>query len=410
MLFRNLVDPRWSALLFSIALLGMYCVLPLAVDVMLPSRHFVELAQLTAVSCAALVIGFLLPVFDQRFWPSAPRLALDDRTFHLLVWAAFLVFLLVTYATAPAIPIVSALQGASAEELSEQRGDFLKMRTGAEAALLYLSALFVSALLPYSLVGLFVRRSPWRYPLMLLFLGFSISFVQKALFINVVLPLLYFAIRRLRIGLLKIASIGAASLLLLYLVSVLAIGHSERFEYARSGGDFFTAQYVASDTVDYLVWRSVAVPMFAASDTLEVFHEQFDNEPLLGATSTFIAGVFGMERIPFEKIVYEHQWGWNDRGNSNAVFITDAYVNFGWLGVVFLSLFVGQTLRWFHKSKDEAFKSLWLIYCYALFSGSLIGMLLSNGYLLMFFIALFVSLRERRHPGVYKEHGSGARA
>lgn len=394
MLFRTLTDPRWSAALFAAALMAMYCLLPLAVDTVMPSPQFVELATLTVVACASLIAGFMLPLFDQRFRPGAPRLALDARAFHVVVWGAFIVFLVVTFATAPAIPIISALQGADANELSNQRGDFLKMRSGAEVILLYLSTLFVSALLPYSLVGLFIERSRWRYPLTLLFLAFSISFVQKALFVNVVLPLFYFAVRRMRIGTAKTVLIVGASVLLLYAVSLLALGN-DRYENTAIGGEFFTAAYVAKDTVDFLIWRSVAVPMFAASDTLVVFREQFNSEPLLGATSTLIAGIFEMERIPFEKLVFEYQWGWNDRGNSNAVFITDAYVNFGWLGVVFMSMFVGQSLRWFHKSRDEAFKSLWLIYCFALFSGSLIGMMLSNGYALMFFMALFVTLKNR---------------
>jgi hypothetical protein len=83
----------------------------------------------------------------------------------------------------------------------------------------------------------------------------------------------------------------------------------------------------------------------------------------------------------------------------------DAYVNFGWPGVVAFAFFVGQSLRWFHKSQDEAFKSLWLIYCFALFSGPLIGMLLSNGYVLMFTYALFVRLRKRRPTSAPRDSG-----
>lgn len=403
-----LTGTKWSAVIFVALLALMYGVMPLAVNLFFANPYFVELAQICAVTCVFILLGFSVPLFDSRFRKDALRLTIDATTFHVVVWAAFILFLVITFATASSIPIISVFFGATADELSQQRGDFLKGRQGAESALLYLSTLFVSALLPYSLVHLFIEKARLRFQLMLLFFGFSISFLQKALFVNVFFPLAYLFIRRLKAGSMRIVLSVVGSLLLLYLITVLASGGQSEFETtgASGSGDFFASAYVPTSAIDLLVWRSVGVPIFTAADTLLVFEQQFGGQPLLGATSTFFATLFSLERIPLERLVFEHQWGWNDIANANAVFMIDAYVNFGWPGVVAFAFFVGQSLRWFHKSRDEAFKSLWLIYCFALFSGPLIGMLLSNGYVLMFTYALFVRLRKRRPTSAPPDPGA----
>lgn len=406
-LLSTLTATRWSATIFVIMLAVMYGVMPLAVNLFFANPYFVELAQICAVTCVFVMVGFRLPLFDHRFRPHALRLTIDATTFHVAVWAAFVLFLIVTFATATSIPIISVFFGATADELSQQRGDFLKGRQGAEAALLYLSTLFVSALLPYSLVHLFIEKARLRFQLMLLFFGFSISFLQKALFVNVVFPLFYLFVRRMRASSLRMVLGVIGSVLLLYLITVLASGGQSEFDTGGAGsGDFFASAYVPTSAIDLLVWRSIGVPIFTAADTLLVFDQQFGGQPLLGATSTFFATLFSLERVPLERLVFEHQWGWNDIANANAVFMIDAYVNFGWAGVVCFALFVGQSLRWFDKSRDEAFKSLWLIYCFALFSGPLIGMLLSNGYILMFTYALFVRLHKRRGATAMRPSGA----
>jgi hypothetical protein len=400
-----LTGTKWSAAIFVALLAVMYGVLPLAVNLFFANPYFVELAQICAVTCIFIMLGFILPLFDSRFRPDALRLTINATAFHVVVWAAFILFLFITFATASSVPIISVFFGATADELSQQRGDFLKGRQGAEAALLYLSTLFVSALLPYSLVHLFIEKARLRYQLTLLFFGFSISFLQKALFVNVVFPLFYLFVRKMKAGSLRIALGVVGSLVLLYLITVLASGGQSEFDTGGGSGDFFASAYLPSSAIDLLVWRSIGVPVFTAADTLLVFEQQFGGKPLLGATSTFFATLFSLERIPLERLVFEHQWGWNDIANANAVFMIDAYVNFGWPGVVAFAFFVGQSLRWFHKSQDEAFKSLWLIYCFALFSGPLIGMLLSNGYVLMFTYALFVRLRKRRPTSAPRDSG-----
>lgn len=393
--FRSLTSTRLAVAVFVAALVLVYGVLPLVVSLLfLPNPYFIELAQLTLLASVAIVVGYHLPLLDLRFDSNAARIRIDSRVFHATVWIAFVAFLLITFATAEAIPIVSALQGADTAELSQQRGDFLKSRVGVEAALLYMSTIFVGALLPYSLAALFLQKSRYRFALTALFLAFSISFLAKSLFVNVMLPLMYVFAQRSRASAWHVLMIILVSVVLLYAVTLLSFGGQSEFETGgAAAGAFFGAGYLPTGAVDHLFWRAVAVPMFTAADTLLVFAEQFNGQPMWGATSAFLAALFGLERIPLEKLVFEHQWSWNDIANSNSVYITEGFVNFSWLGVVFFSIFVGQSMRWFRRSKDEAFKSLWMIYCLTLFTSGLIGTMLSVGYVLMFSLALFCKIR-----------------
>ena len=154
---------------------------------------------------------------------------------------------------------------------------------------------------------------------------------------------------------------------------------------------FFSATYIPPDTISYLIWRSVGVPVFTATDTLLVHRELFSGQPLMGATSSLISALFGIERINLERFVFEHQFGsWNEIANANAVFITDAFVNFGWIGVILFSMIVGQVFRWFRLSKDIAFRAQWINFAFMIFSASLIGTLLSNWWIFMFFNAFLL--------------------
>jgi hypothetical protein len=303
-----------------------------------------------------------------------------------------MIFMIITFSTATSIPIISTFRGADAYELSQQRGDLLKSRAGIESALLYLSSFYTYAFLPYSLTHAFITKAKYRKFLFLIFITYTISSLQKALFVSVIFPMLYVAMKKWKLSLTKILFIIVGSLALLYSLTMLASGSSaERPPVISNSNDYFSASYVPTNELELLAWRSAAVPIFTATDTLRVFHEQFNDKPLLGSTSSFLSTIFFMERVPLERLVFTQQFGgWNDIANANAVFFVDAYVNFGWFGVAIFSLFLGQTLRWFNKSMDEAFKSLWSLYCFSLFSASLIGMLLGNGYLAIFFLGLFV--------------------
>lgn len=353
---------------------------------------FLFLSVVTFCGCIGVAVGRVFPLPDYFIHGGLRRIVVSSTALHAIIWGFFLLYCAYAVLTADAVPLVSMLAGADELTLNEQRGSFLKARTGYESALIYISTVFVSVLLPFSLSSLFLRRSRWRFLCFFIFFTYSLSFMQKALFLNVVLPLLYvfWYLKILDYRKMIFFSFGAFSLLFfLVAASVSAQGNQIAFDLS----DFFSAAYTAKSGVDYLIWRIVGVPLFSAADTLHVFFDQFSGEHLFGATSSFFSSLFFLERINLERIVFAYQWSWNDTANTNSFYMVDSYVNFGFLGVVVYSFMVGQIFRLFAVSDNEAFKSIWPVFCINIFNGSLVPTLLGNGFLLLFLIVVLVKER-----------------
>ncbi|MFV8250676.1 hypothetical protein [Bdellovibrio bacteriovorus] len=423
-------DTRWSAWLFSLALSLVYIGLALVGANHFPERKFLEVSALALFSVCIILGAFHFKHLDRYFSGSCGRVSLDSNFFHFALWGAFIVFMLITLITAKDIPLVSAFKGANADILSLQRGAFLKGRTGVQSILIYIDTLFMATLLPFSLAGMFVEKNRFRYLAAVVFFFYSICCLQKALFFYVGFPLVYLAAQHFKLKIWHYFAIVTGFLSVLFVLTFLASGKLREvkfFDDALSGyverghwdeaiespkkgkviekSEFFSAQYQPKSTVDFIVWRSLSVPVFTASDTLIVFDKEFGGNYLKGATSGTLSRLFGLEPVSMERHVFAYQWGWNDTANANAVFFVDAFVNFGLVGVLIYSIIVGLGLRFFWQSKDVPFKSLWLIFCCLLFSGSLVGTLLSNGYIFIFvFILVFrlvpSSVRARDGVGI----------
>jgi hypothetical protein len=58
--------------------------------------------------------------------------------------------------------------------------------------------------------------------------------------------------------------------------------------------------------------------------------------------------------------------------------------------VILFSLAIGLIFRLFWKTKDLAFQSLWLLFAMNVYLAGLVGTLLSNGFILVLFLAVFV--------------------
>jgi hypothetical protein len=170
--------------------------------------------------------------------------------------------------------------------------------------------------------------------------------------------------------------------------------------------DFFSANYLPQSPLEYLVWRSVAIPIVTAADAIQLFYLQFDGEPLWGATSSLLSGIFGRERVEFERLVFAAQWGQNETGSgsANSVYITESFVNFGWAGVVAFSGLVGMILRMFTKSHDEAFRSLWFMFCFGVYTSGLIGQLFSNGFIIVFLLTATIQLKHVKRSVAHAVH------
>lgn len=382
----NFLSPGRGFHIFAILFLVAYGIIPTTYWIAgYGDKYFLLLGVLTAVALVTMLLSYYIPLPD-FFIRKMRRFRVHPSIITWWIPLLFFLFIAYTLATAPSIPIFSAFSGVVAELLSEERGAFLKGRSGLELSLLYISTIFVNTLIPYSLVMLFALKHKLRLLVFFAFFFYGISFLQKALFLNVLMPLMVFYSGKSKINtgdMVKFVIFAAG--ILLALIAMTYEGSS-----ADEGTKFLSAQYQPSGALDFLLWRAFAVPIFTATDTLVVHDLWFRGDHLLGATSSFFAQIFGLERHNIERHVFEYQFGgWNDIANSNAVFFLDGYINFGMLGVIVYSFIVGQFFRIFAKTKDEALSALWIIFANGVFSGSLLGLLLSNGWILILIYALF---------------------
>ena len=347
------------------------------------------------VSALCIMIGFMIPIFSTNRFNNL-KFQFNQKLFTYIILFLFIFFLVVTFATADAIPIFSYFSGSDANELSQQRGALFKGREGWEVILLYLFTLFAMALMPYVISAQYITKDKMRHFSLAVFFLFTISFLQKALFVNAIIPLIYaYSVTSHKNK--KSLYIAAIMIpLTLYALTMLSMGSSSSsVSSVETFGPYFSADYQPSGPFDMLIWRAVAVPVFTATDTLNVFYGRLGGNYLYGSTSSFLAALFGSERVNLERLVFEYQWGWNDTANANAVYFADAFVNFGWIGLSLISLVVGQSLRWFRDTEDQALKALWPIYCMSLFNASIIGLLLSNGFLLVWAMLIFTRPRQQ---------------
>lgn len=392
---RVLTSARAGAVILVTALLVGYGVLPLGVAATFDvDSSYATLAGITLVAVAALALGAATPVFDPWFNGRVPRLVIDAVTFNVALWFVFVIFIVVAWVTAPQIPLIAALAGADPDTVALLREQFLKAREGWQSSFVYINAMLSGALIPYSLALMFLYGLRWRWLAAGLFLVFCLSFVEKVFFFKAAIPLIYLVAQGRAKTRLSSRTMLVGTLGLLLLVTLLAGSGS----LDDVGDDqFFSVSYVPQGGIQHLLWRSVAIPLVTAADAIRVLQEQFAGQPLRGATSSFVAGLFGMERIEFERMVFAAQWGQNETGtgSSNSVYLTEAFINFGWTGVVVFSFVVGQMMRMFAVSRDEAFRALWPLFVFGVYTSGLIGLLLSNGFVLLFTIALFTRIRPR---------------
>lgn len=395
-LLTRITSARRAALYFVFVLLSTYTVVPMLIALVSGSAdHFIELSVVSAVAALFVYLGSLVTLFDRVFSGKAPRIVVDPYSFIAVAWFAFVAFVLVAWFTAERIPLLASLSGADPDTIAYLRERFLKDREGWQSSFVYINAVLAGALIPYSLALMFLHSTKHRWLAFVFFLIYCISFVEKAFFLKAVLPLLYLvAQRRIRIPLspakLALAMVG----MLLTITLFSGVGAADE----ASGEAFFSAAYLPQGPLSHLLWRSVAIPLVTAADAIRVLNDEFGGRVLWGATSSFLAAVLGQQRIEFERLVFAAQWGQNETGtgSSNSVYITEAFVNFGWIGVVLFSLFVGLVLRMFARSRDEAFRSLWMLFFLGVYTAGVVGLMLSNGFALLFALNLFVRFKWRR--------------
>jgi hypothetical protein len=387
-MLRLITRADYAGVWLAVGLAVAYALVPSLVQMVTGVTVFDDLVVVALVSSVMLLAGSWLPIFDWIHSPYLPRIRIDDERMCLVVWLMFVAFALLAWATAPSIPLIVAITGGDAQTIAIARELFLKARTGWQGSFVYINAFFTSALLPYTLAVLFLKRSRYRWACFIFFFIYSISFVEKAFFFKAAAPVAYLAFQGqirtiLRGNTLLVAIVGVALLL-----TRISAGSQPAPELVP--GDFFSMTFAPRGAANKTLWRMVAVPVVTAADGIRLFNEDFAGDPLGGVTSSFVAALVGKPRVPFERLTFAAEFGQNETGtgSSNAAYFVEALVNFGWTGVIVISLIIGLIMRVFARTRNEALRSLWFLFALAVYSSGFIGIVLSLGFGLVIPFAL----------------------
>ena len=386
----NVFLPHNAYLLLIAGILFLYGLIPFVIGVFVfNDTYFVLLSKLTIIAALGILIGHRKYKFGSGTITRKVRgnglFRKSNYDFVVINCFIFIfIFFTITF-SAGSIPIIGALTGADASALSEQRGAFLKQRTGLMNIVSYGFSLYVTSIMPFCVVILFEMKHKLRFLALLFMLIVSISFLVKAMFLNFMLPLIALFVSRNDISNKKIITILAAGVFTLLMMIGLA-GFNDTENNIVDAETVLSVSYGSSSPLEFLVWRALVIPVVTARDTLLVHDEQFGSGLLLGATSGLVSKMTGRSQVNIERMVFAHQFGgWNDIGNANSVFITDAYVNFGIVGVFVFGLIVGRLLLLFSVYSPPAMSYMAILFAFFLLGSSLIGLMLSSGFLVLLF-------------------------
>lgn len=376
-LLRMAVDPANGALVFATAICLYYGIWPSYLE----HRSLVETREIAAtlpwIAAAWILLG--AAPFKRKAVGE-----IDHARARVGVYAAFLAFgffALVTIVSASSIPIMEAMRGASAEEIALSREEFLKARFGWASALPYLNAMLTGSLLPYALALALLHRYRGAALVLVVFFAYSMIFMEKAFFLRIVLPMMAL-----------IVVSGSRSIRLSWIVAAafaLLMANIAMSGFSSSGG-----------LLGFLFFRALEVPPITVLDSLDYWLQRYRGDYFSGSTSTFLSTFLGMDRIPFEREVFEYQFGAFETGtaSSNSAFFVEAYVNFGYAGVIALSAGLGALIGHIGRSSDQALRCLTPLILYTVFVGGLLGLLISNGLMITLMASAWVLGRTRAEP------------
>lgn len=378
-----------TAAIFSASLLIGYGLVSIVAYAETANEYYLDVLSLTIVSALSVFLASKVRMFDLP--GGLKRIEIGANRFLPAMFFLFFAVAAYTMATAPAVPLLAWLSGVDAEVLVDLREQFLKARVGWESVLPYFNALLTSTFVPYALALMFITRHPWRWRLFCAFLVYCFIFIEKVYFIKAIIPLVVVMFGSLDSNRGKLFGISLVSLALVYGLGVVSgFGSGES---TATDEYFFSNTFRPSGTGEYLFWRAISVPVFTAADSLSYHFEIYRSEPLFGATTGIFSSLFGMERLYFEREVFAYQWGQTESGtgSANAAFFIDAYVNFGILGVVLISVAVGRILKYMQDNGDAALHAIWPLFAFGLYVSGFFGNLFSSGFLfILVFSALFV--------------------
>lgn len=376
-------------IVYILAFVGFYGIIP---NFLVFGNSLTQLMyQLTLLSAATFTLLIWIPDFNviDRAW-----IYLDCSTFFWLVFFFFLIISSITVITAPTIPLFDSFQGADQQELMEGRELFLKARDGVGGqALNYGIGMINSYLLPYAIIWALIYRVKYVWLVIAYFFFFSLLTLEKAYFLRLFIPLFiyYFFVSKYKITYILVS---LSTILGLFVVMFILSGFGGA-EISGSGSnvEFFSMLYAPQNPIDSILKRSLVVPLITALDALQVFSSAFNSELFYGDTSSLLAFLKGTERLNFERYLYQYQFGGAETGNSNQMYLIEAFINYGNFGVILFSGIVALIMRSFIHSRDIGLIAICPLIIYNLFNAGLIASLFSSGLLVLIFFRILFRLK-----------------
>lgn len=324
------------------------------------------------------------------------KITISTNFLIFFLGGGYLIFFLYTLVTAPHLAIIESLRGADSHEIAIAREEFLKARQGNEYILAYINAFMTAALIPYLITALYVSAHKWRHLIMGIFIFTLLVSLEKSLIIKAALPILVLVTNEENIS--NRSPLVKIKMICLIIGVILLTGFLANIKVDVDNQSTKQSKYYlfgGGSQASFLFNRVVWIPYVTAYDWLRYFDEGKNHQYLGGKTSLFVSSFLGEEQINMEREVFNYQWGQSSTGtgNANTGFFIEAYVNFGWMGVIGYSFIIALIAQIFSKTDNIAAKSVYYFYAVQLSWGSLPGVLLSNGLLILVFIALFIKVR-----------------
>jgi oligosaccharide repeat unit polymerase len=384
---KNILTPKNTINILIFILFFIYTLAPIIFYIIgKDDNYLIELSFISFIAIVSIKAGDILfkIVNPKHKIFTKNHFYVKDKIFAFFNIYVFIFILLLLIIRADSVPLISALEGADAETLSLVRGLFMKPKDEFNYFLIYLFSMQISSIIPYSIAYLYESKNYFRHAMFLIGLLASLSTLVKGMFFNILIPIFSLKLTSNYNIFNFIKYIIIILTTLIFMVSIAGFNKADLDEDSDID-TYISVGYPSKNSFDFMLWRIVVIPILASRDTLEVHNIYYSSNNLMGVTSGLGSKLLGENKIDIEREVFGYQYGgMNDIGNTNSVFFIDAYINFGYIGIVIYGLLASILLRILMDSNIKSVISMAPLFAIFLFSSSLVGILISNGFLFLF--------------------------
>lgn len=310
------------------------------------------------------------------------------------------------------LPVIEYLiHGGSPNQL---RSEFYKEKQGFIQVAVYIRSILTKGFIPlYAVYAFIFYKRKMFIMVFVIYLFFSLMTFEKSAILWFVLPLIFLFIYQKKYKRL----VACVSLIVVVVFMLGALQHSEPINglEARSGGlngfresfeirgalheidryQFFFTDIDNKTSLPFLLDRMFWIPFVTMYDTILFWSKNYD-DVLLFSTNRHLAKMTGYPFANIERKVFIFQYGGGDAttGNANASFIAEAYLMFGFLGVVFFSAIFGFINGLIVSTGNVVLICAFSVYPYAIItSASFLSMMFSGGLFLYLLLAHALMVR-----------------